>query len=297
MLLVLLACSDYAVERSRVEDEYTQTDRGAPVDVLWVIDDSGTMFEEQVTLAAHASAFADVLAASTTVDFNLAITTTDPGAAGALVGTPWTNDTPSLTDAFVAAVTGLGSNGDRDETGLDAALAGGAKFGAATDDLAIVVYSDEDDHSTEDVDTVVRNLGALRAGRVVQLDAIVGDLPDGCYSTSAAADPGERYIDVQEATAGLKQSICAADTDASLSRVAHSVLGLQTTFALTQLPVLDSLTVRVDGALIHEREVDGWSYDAATNSVVFDGWAVPQPGADVVLTYWDWKEGAPDTGG
>lgn len=285
MLLLLSACSDYSVARSQVMDAFRQDDPGGTVTVLWVLDNSGTMYEEQQILATHAAAFSDVLA-SGGVDFQLALTTTD---SGALVGDTLGAATTGLTDAFVAQVLSVGTNGDRNETGLTTAVTAAAAF--ADDPLEIVIYADEDDHSTASVDTLLADLPPS-----TRVNAIVGDLPDGCYSLDAAADPGPRYIEAQETTGGTRESICAADTDAMLTRVAHAVLGLQTSFPLTQLPVLDSVVVNVDEALIPERERDGWRYDASTNSIVFDGWAVPQPGASIVITYWDWKNGVPDTG-
>ena len=46
--------------------------------------------------------------------------------------------------------------------------------------------------------------------------------------------------------------------------------------------------MRIDGALIHQRDRHGWRYDAGENSVIFDGYAVPYPGAEVVVRYAQW---------
>lgn len=303
LLLSFLGCHDYALNRSQVTDFFSQTERDGAVDVLWVEDDSATMYEEQAALAEHAGAFIGVLA-TTSLSFRIGVVTTDmDGAApGALVGPVLASDSSGLTDAFAAQILDR-PVGSRDERGLDAALAavspGGpnAEFAAGTGDLEVVVYADEDDQSDGEVATLVNLLAATRPAATVHLNAIVGDPPDGCFSLTAAADPGLRYVEAQTTTGGIRASICDPDMDAMLSRVAHAVLGLETTFPLTALPVLDSMEVYVDSALIPRRDVDGWAYDAVDNAVVFSGWAVPQAGATIEIRYWDWTKGSPpDTG-
>jgi hypothetical protein len=104
----------------------------------------------------------------------------------------------------------------------------------------------------------------------------------------AAADAGVRYIDAQEESGGLRESICSADYAALLERIALKVLGLERRFALSEVPELDTLEVRVDDALIPNRERHGWVYDPGNNWVEFDGYAVPPPGSTVSLSYFPW---------
>ena len=73
-----------------------------------------------------------------------------------------------------------------------------------------------------------------------------------------------------------------------LERIALKVLGLENTFALSTAPDLDSMEVLVDGALVHRRERHGWHYNAGLNAIVFDGFAVPPPGAEIVFKYFLW---------
>lgn len=303
VLALLSGCHDYAITRSQVQDLYDQTAREGAVDVLWVEDDSATMFEEQAALAEHADAFIGVLA-TTSLEFRVGVVTTDMDRAdaGVLVGPVLGSDTPGLTDAFASQILGQ-TVGSRNERGLDAAVAAVAPNGPNADfdegigDLEVIVYADEDDQSTAAVADLVQGLTGARPAATVRVNAIVGDLPDGCFSLTAAADPGARYLEAQASTGGVRASICDPDMDAMLSRVAHAVLGLQTSFALSKLPVLSSMEVYVDGASIPERDVDGWHYDAVNNAVVFDGWAVPQAGAGIEIDYWDWTSGSPpDTG-
>jgi hypothetical protein len=74
-----------------------------------------------------------------------------------------------------------------------------------------------------------------------------------------------------------------------LERMALKVLGLDVRFALAKLPELATMEVRVDGALVHRRDRHGWRYDAGDNSIVFDGFAVPPPGAGIEVAYYEWQ--------
>lgn len=74
-----LACSEYEVTNLTTEDSFTQTEE-PPADVLFVVDDSASMAEEQQNLSANFGAFLELLG-DTTADFRLGVTTTDPLAA------------------------------------------------------------------------------------------------------------------------------------------------------------------------------------------------------------------------
>ena len=38
----------------------------------------------------------------------------------------------------------------------------------------------------------------------------------------------------------------------------------------------------------HQRRRDGWWYDPGTNTIEFDGFAVPPPGSQIDVTYTEW---------
>ena len=287
--------NDYGIAREVNTDSFVQPAREGGVDILWVIDDSASMYEEQAQLEAHIDSFTSYLSALS-VDFRLAVTSTDmedEDEAGQLLGEVLTPETPGLAAAFAEQIFSS-SEGSRDERGFEAAVlaaepggAGGPDFAREGADLEVVFFSDEDDSSTLGVDELLDELGAVRGGEVV-LNAIVGDPPEGCASLEAAADAGEKYIAAQEQSDGARESICALDYDAMLERMALQVLGLDTRFALSAIPDPATLEVRVDTALISPRERHGWSYAPGDNTIVFDGYAVPRPGAEIVVRYYDW---------
>jgi hypothetical protein len=299
--LLCFGCVDYGVTRERKRQTWTQPPREGGVDILWVVDDSLSMTEEQGVLAEHADAFISMLA-NVPVDFQLGVISTDVdvGEPGALLGPVLSTQTSGLVDAFADQVLAR-SEGSRDERGFQAALLAADPGGVAAElhraeaDLELVFFTDEDDHSGMSAQDFVSSLEGMRPRGQVVVNAIAGDLPEGCASREAAADPAEAYAEAQVATDGLRESICAADYDALLERIALAVLGLEVAFALTSVPEPDSIEVRVDGALIHERSRHGWRYEAGDNTVVFDGYAVPPPGAFIELRYYPWQgTGAPE---
>lgn len=298
LAVVSAGCNDYGVTRTEARDQWIQEDRGAELDILWVLDDSASMTEEQEALLARVASFTTPLAASE-LPFRLALTTT--AGDGGLLGSVVTPDDADMTAGFAAAIALAGVAGSREEQGFSAAIeasnADHNDFARADADLEVVFYTDEDDHSGLDAAEAVAELEALRPGRKVVTSGVVGDPPTGCASATGAADPGLAYIEAQGLTGGARESICTAEVDAMLERLANAVLGLRTEFFLSDLPLLDSMEVRVDGATIPRRDTDGWRYDGGDNSIIFDGWAIPRPGAVIEAAYFDYNgQGSSDPG-
>lgn len=299
--LCSFSCVDYAVTRSQRLDAWTQPERDDPVDILWVLDNSASMSEEHESLIDHAASFTDTLAAAE-LEFRLGLVVTDPADLGDQKGETMTDQSPGLTAAFQAAITDAGLRGSREEAGFEAAAAGASSlvypdFAREDANLEVIVYADEDDQSEVNVSDFLGELELTRPGMVARVNVIVGDEPAGCASPLAAADPGTRYISAKDASGGVRESICVNDIDAMLERVANQAIGLNTTFLLTDLPLLNTLVVKIDDAEIPRRDEDGWRYDGRSNAIVFAGWSIPRPGAKVTASYYNWTGGAlPDTG-
>ena len=298
LAFLLTGCSDQGFETLVFEDTFVQADVELSTDVLFVIDDSASMAEEQDRLASNFSAFVEVLAASY-ADWQIGVVTTDVDAetAGVLRGGILTANTPDLDAAFRAAIV-AGTDGARDEQGLRAAVfavdparnpgfvRGGARFN-------VVFVSDEDDQSPADVSEYLNRIGNV-AVQGYAAHALVGDLPAGCASGTSAADPGGRYLSAAETTLGFVESICADDYTGLLTRVGLDVTGLTDTFALSRLPSEDTLEVRVDDVLLPQRAVDGWTYSLGDNAIVFHGRAVPRAGMGIAVSYKKWLGPEPE---
>ncbi len=292
-------------------DEFDQLGR-PKVDILFVIDDSCSMREEQAALASNFQAFIQ-FAETQALDYQIAVTTTDVGDGNpAEVGrilpldgnpadrivTPTSQPSPA---AVFAANANVGiDNSTFTEQGLQAAylalsspLIFGHNAGFVRQDavLSVILVSDEPDFSPGDVDFFINFFLSIKGFRNTNLfsaSAIVGDVPGGCDSPDGDADPGPRYLEAANRTGGIFQSICSRDWSRSLEELSATAFGFKSRFFLTNQPVIPSLRVLIDDVELPKTSAQGavnWSYDFATNSINFSPFAVPEPGSNVRVEY------------
>ena len=290
-------CVENGVSRIYKRDVYSQDSGTFTVDYLWVVDNSGSMSEEQSNVVAGISGFTSVLSGFG-ADWQVGVITTDlsDDDAGALVA-PLLASTDADFEARFAEAVAVGIDGDVTEEGLDAmalatsdGLLQGANAGLIRDDAAleVIFVSDEDDQSPETTLHYVQLLEDLKGIGNARVSAVVGDLPEGCASPYAAADPATRYHEVSVSLSGFQDSICRKDLTDTMRSLALNGLGLTDTFPLTAVPDLESMEVRVDEVLVHQRDLNGWRYDAGENAVILDGYAIPGPGSEVSIRYYEW---------
>ncbi len=291
--LLLTACSDYEVISKDRAEVFVQPGEIVAADILFVIDNSQSMAEEQALLGANFAAFVGILDGSY-ADWQMGVVTTDTSTsdAGTLRGGILTPDTADIVAAFQSAVA-VGTTGSRDERGLWAATLAAEPsrnpgFIRPDAKFNVVFVSDEDDHSPESVQTYLATLELAAGAAGFGAHALVGSLPEGCVSGTSAADPGARYLEAATATEGYWDSICATDYTPLLTRIGLDVGGWATSFELQNLPAPDTIVVAVDAVVIQEREVDGWQYDVGENAIVFSGRAIPRPGMTITVEYSPW---------
>lgn len=308
------------VADSRQTDVFNQTS-GRTVDVLFVIDNSGSMSEEQANLAAN---FANFIGGAQAFqnDYQLGVVTTDMDRAtesGRLQGSRIIRRGPNVEREF-EDTSDVGTNGAGEEKGLEAAqkalsdplifdsqsacnnnaacnapdlciegFCGGSNRGFLRDDAAleVVFVSDEDDYSAGTLNFYVdffKNIKGFRNEGRFRANAIVGannGRAAACESNNGAADAGRRYVEVADRTNGQVFSICDASFGNSLREIGDRAFGLPVQFFLTRPAVPESIEVSVNGA----PRRNGWTYDAPSNSILFDEAAVPQPGDRISVTY------------
>ena len=276
-----------------VQDSFVQTALPS-VDLLFVVDNTASMAQEQTALAEEFSTLTSSLAAEN-ISWQLGVTTMDMSneSAGRLRGSPYVL-TPNLddVDALFSALVQVGVASVAPEAGLAAAAVAlglvdakeaNAGFRRPDASLHVVFVSDADDQSdswlgTDPVDEFLEILEeeSTLTGLPARASALVGDVPSGCVSDNGTAESGERYVAVAQATQGAVASICAADFSDLLEHVGDASITYQTEFLLRATPVEGSLQVEVDGA-----RVSDWEYVDST--VVFD--EPPAAGSLIVARY------------
>ncbi|MFT3706506.1 MAG: hypothetical protein QM817_02450 [Archangium sp.] len=142
------------------------------IDVLFVIDDSCSMEDDQRQLGNNLNSFFSAFK-SAQVDFHVGVITTDmtaPDRSGRLVAPFVTDQTPDIANAFEASVL-VGTGGSGDERGLQALRAAlrpplinttNAGFIRQQADFATVILADEDDHAPTRVDFVADTVRQLK---------------------------------------------------------------------------------------------------------------------------------------
>ncbi|MCA9551454.1 MAG: choice-of-anchor D domain-containing protein [Myxococcales bacterium] len=280
------------------------------IDILWVVDDSGSMSEEQNLLAQNFSSFIS-FADGLGVDYQVGVTTTevnDPATSGVLWGCSGFNKIIRASDANRVAAFQCAANvtnppngnsrpnpggSDEQEAGLQAARFAldvpnvtGANAGFLRQDarLAVIMVSDEEDQSDGSVNLYIdffRNLKGFRNPQLVSVSAIAGDVPGGC----ATAEAGTRYQQAVQALGGQFGSVCSSSWNAMLQNIGLGVFALRSSWTLSRQADPATITVRVNGASVPQNAANGWTYDPASNSVSFSGTAIPPPGARIEVQY------------
>ena len=298
-------------------DLFTQT-AAAAADVLFVVDNSESMSEEQDALAQNFQHFIQ-WALSLQTDFQIGVITTMPTGdawyqgepprdivAGELTAAPGrpeilTPDTPQLVDAFSENVHVGTCACAGTEAGLQAAHkaltppeVADANAGFLRDDarLYLIMVSDEDDQSTETVDFYVDFFAALKGPRNTSrmvISAVVGDSPDGCDGPGGAALPGGRYIQAAQDSGGVVESICTANWAQTLENIGLDAFAGFRDFPLSRPAVPGSVHVRVDGSTQPEASCgacgDGWTFYPDSNSIYFGEQIIPAQGALIEIDY------------
>lgn len=260
-------------------DTYTQQ-AASKIDVLWVVDNSGSMAPRQENLARNFGSFIQEFTRNS-IDYRIAVTTTDIfKEAGRFVGTPkiLTPTTPNVAAAFANNIK-VGINGSPFEVGLEAARLSldlqaqanaasimqcqmacpqmnngtcrancdtNAMFQFLRRDayLYLIFVTDEEDRSSQDVRFFYRYFETVKGvgnDGTVTTAAIMGDTPsNGCGAT-----PGTRYKALSDLTGGEVGSICDANFSTTLGKLARNAVGLKRKFALQAKPNISTIQVRL----------------------------------------------------
>lgn len=263
------------------EDVFAVED-APPVDVLFAVDQSGSMDDDAVSLADNFAAFVAAVEAETE-GWQAGVATYDDGCFNGGVLSTATNDLAGT----VATATTLGDDReivddealfqivDRalDQTGAGGCNEGFLRAGAL---LHVIVVSDEPERSPEQAsawtwdwwvsafEAHVSAPSRLRVSGVVDVD--------GC------GEGAENYAEAIAATGGEALSICSGDWAAHVAALASATTAGLWSYPLSGTPDPTTLVVAVDGVAI----ATGWTWDAAGNAVVFD--ARPA-GGEVVVRY------------
>jgi hypothetical protein len=298
-----------AIGVGRATDTFEQL-AGPKADILWVIDDSCSMFDEQARLIGNLSqfvAYADALNS----DYQMAVTDTDGTSMNSgqfehcfphprIVSSSYA-DEATRQEAF-ECLFDVGVNGSGVEAGIAAAKNALVLATAADQDpirnrnagfvrdnakLVIVTMSDENDQSPE-AQTLLRDyFYSIKPNRrdLVAFHAIAGPILEGCETGPFAAQPGYNYEWMTEQMGGIYYNICLPDWQPLLQSLGIDTFRPLDEFTLSQSADPGTLVVTVDGVAVLPNATAGFSFNASQNTVKFNGASVPAPGAEIIINY------------
>lgn len=260
------------------------------LDIMWVIDDSGSMADEQTALGNNFDSFITQFI-NKNVDFKMGITTTDTSSStkkGRMVAG---SDT-KLTSAAAASnpnqfmedfknLVKVGTSGSGYEKGLAATEGFMEKYAQtfvrSDAYLAVVILSDEEDQSSKAVKDYTDFLKSFKANAgLVKIYSIVNvnDVPTGGNTIGHV-----RYEEASQRTGGVMANIMD-DFANVLLEMGDSIINLLDSFALANEPVNGTLEVFVNGV-----QTTNYTYDAGSRSIKFDAGNLPPVGAQVTVKY------------
>lgn len=237
------------------KDEYRQDDYGV-LDVLFVIDNSKSMKNEQKKLGSKLGSFLRFVGDS---NWKIGLISTD-FSDGAVPSSFISRNTRNFRSVFENRVNRFGINGSNDERGLVQAYRGitNGRWLRPDSTLAVVIVSDEDECSIGR-NCKTGNITAIRArDRLVNLlqrrgnAKIFGVITPKAYNRGVCSfkQGGNRvstvYKQAINATGGVFGSICARDYDDILSSISRGVQNtLRRQYRLTHTPIGGSLKIFV----------------------------------------------------
>ncbi|MDZ4662662.1 MAG: hypothetical protein SGJ18_13700 [Pseudomonadota bacterium] len=326
----LVACGERDPSISLLPEQIrfiqNSTKLNAKVDILWVMDNSGSMQTSQQNVADNFNVFINDFVTKG-YDYRIAVTGTD--AYRSLYqnnlslskfrdgnGTTHSNvfviypNTPNLIPTFMTNIL-LGTSGSGDERMFQSfhqSLINPLNSGFLRSDshLAVVMVTDEDDfsrnHSASNnhnyadalmypVNTYVSflesftNSSGANARFTTHAIAIFDDACKTFLNSSGAGRIiAQRVGQLVDATDGVKSSLCD-DFAGSLGAISQSILENSSEFFLDREPNVDTIFVRVNSAVVPNSATNGWTYNAASNSIRFHNGAVPAQGAEIVIDF------------
>lgn len=358
--LLLALCALASCEEKRLvqldidgfrQDVFEQ-EAASKLDLLWLVDNSGSMAAHQTLLAEGLKRFMTLLDRGL-VDYRIAVATTDARAdRGQFQGSP-TIVTPQLADPVAAFQRNVqvGIEGTGHEEAFEAArlaiereqlraaeviaaaqrcldtcasadeaceaaceAAHAPEFMRPNAHLHLIFVSDEDEQSVGELRFFQRFFEtSLGVGNedAVRVATLCGEVP----SSSCARAPGVRYRALVDAMGGIAASICDESFETHLEAIALDAAGLKRKFTLSNKANPETLSVeisyRCDSEEAHigacqERSdacegqapstfgircvppdgaVDGWTFEARANAILFHGDALPGLRARIVASY------------
>jgi hypothetical protein len=260
-------------------DHFTQPGNFNGVDILWVIDPSGSMANDRVRVIAG---IGDMIGVLPVTDWRLAIISTDPNRAAATQQFPLIpgDGQQEAEDQMNLTVTGF------HEKGFDAVVAYMANGYSPTwmrEDAALLVVfvSDEKEQSYSNFVTSSNFVTWITSQREYIFVSSIVQLgqEDTLCQPASVLNQGDRYMEAADAFNGQKIDICSEDWSQGVADAGTQITQYDY-WELTHVPLYENrIYVFIDGVPNYD-----WNYVASENRVYFN--TMPDEESLVEIAYY-----------
>lgn len=318
--LLLSACSPQAekqtavpsIRQDKIEDDNTQM-FDPTVDILFVVDNSGSMSAHQRNLAMNISLFTSTFTKNSVLDYNIGVLSTDmqTGArdcCGKLVGATRvvTKATPQGDTAIANNIMQLGIQGSGFEKSFDPVMAAlsaplvtswNKGFYRQNASLVVIFITDAEDQSDATAQEFYDFLVGLKNGsadKVLSYGVIIPTNDtyrcdrDEIYTTPVKI---ENFLSlVKNAKGGTNvMNLCAPDYGKQLGNLAKDIVDqVGSVIYLDRIPDVSSIRVSYGSIDLPADPEKGWSFDPAKNAIILGSkidWSTQPSGSRVKVFY------------
>jgi len=324
LAICLAACSPEAskeyikpeMQKTQVTQDPNAQYFDPSVDILFVVDNSGSMGDHQTNLASNISLFTNQIAQNSILDYHIGVVSTDmdycyyppcSNQDGALVGDVTkvvSNSTPNLVQVLSAnLLLGTGGSGKEQsfapiEAALTPPLVNGANAGfyRPTATLAVIFITDAEDQSSVSPQQLYSDLLKMKNGdakKVLGYGVIVPTTEQNCPRDEPDVTPVRIETFLGLVQNGKKQgnilSLCAPDYGQRLADLAKDIVEqVGSVIYLNRLPNVNTIQVTYGSAPLPKDADKGWSFDPARNAIVLGkhiDWNSQPSGSRVMVNY------------
>lgn len=268
------------------------------LDILWVIDNSGSMRDHQQNVIRNMNKFINALTTSSTLDWKSGLISTDIDNlpfGGFAAGDQWLYSDPNVGPKMETAIGRLGLNGDATERTFGPilrVLQNYPNFLRPGGAFAIIVISDAPEQSQMTADAFVQSLSNFKSGTAGTYFYGFLNPRDWCYPTDDSWTwAGSPFQEVTQLLKGKVYKLCDPDFATNLADLGKD-LGEQVSKSriyLSEVPRIDTIRVfykkqELPGG---PKEMGGqWIYRVDLNAIEFHDLAfAPGPNETVDLSF------------
>lgn len=297
-MIVLQGCSKndrylYYVEREiprTLNEEYVVKEMvgNSEIDIIWVIDNSGSMGDEQQDVIDNTKLFMQEFTKNSWIRWKMGLISTDEDEdpyLGFAKGDEFYYNDPDTVGRFQKAVARLGTSGSVTEKSFTPIMnsikryPGFLRPGAA---LAMILVTDANEQSSDYwtsttvtpqdfLDFIELQKKTLDTSKVY---GVFGSEDFGCHDGEGWNYSGSRYESVIVPLGGVTYPICSPDFGMNLANLGKDIVKLANYPKLLLKVRPNPKTIRV---LYHGDELKGglpkdgglWTYDYYTNTIIF----------------------------